>query len=233
MLQFESARDPGLTLELAQRTSQGVLEELERLYPNPRDVVLQNRQTLVQFARDNDTDRRPPGDWEIMIPFRLGDGTVDDGLRVHVAPKPLLASSGKPANDYVLGIELLDYDDFIKRPPRVSTGCSIGRGLGFFVNDTYENERVGGSSGALLRYNMNLTTNPPPYLGAPIQFSGEVDDDERFTLFMRPTYAKDRLIDFIKHLVLASRPLEILREAYADWEAPKWRAYNHGDDMNM
>jgi hypothetical protein len=228
MLQFESARDPDLTLESAQRSSQGVLEELERLYPNPRDVVLHNRQTLVQFARDN--DRRPPGDWEIMIPYRHKDGTTDDGLRVHVAPKPLLASSGRPTDEYVLGMELHDFDDFFRRPQRpdaplrADAPISVGRGLYVCANennhdDYYEVGRFSASSESFLRYNTTLRTGPPPDCGVPISLRGDFDGED-LTLFMLPAYAEKRLKDFIRHLVFASRPLECLRATGVDWDPP-------------
>jgi hypothetical protein len=199
---------PPLTLGLAQRTSQHVLAELESQYHH-------NGQALVQFARNNH-HTRPSGEWRIIIPFRLNDGTIDEGLRVHVAPRPLLlldsSDSERPADSYVLGIELLDFYDVLNlkpphHPQRLSTRGPWERGLSVHIHHAASKlKRVGES--CFLRYNATVFARASPdYLG-PIKFCGDFDG-ERLTLFMTPPDAQDRLKDFIDHLVAVLRPLPL------------------------
>ena len=86
-----------LTLQQAQHASQRVLAQLKTRFlddshgqPKPDDG-----RALIRLAHDNEA--RPPGNWEIMIPYRLNDGSLDEGLRVHVAPVELFTVSGAPA----------------------------------------------------------------------------------------------------------------------------------------
>ena len=155
----------------------------------------------------HDNNMRPPGNWEIMIPYRLDDGSLDEGLRVHVAPVELFTNSGAPARSYVLGIELLDYDDVLSqnRKDRFHTVGNRHRRLSLYLSSGYRSERVGT---ALLFYNATLYASAPPHEEAPLVFRADVKGDQ-ITLFMEPVDAVRNLKAFIEHLVTVSRPLAL------------------------
>ena len=159
---MSNVHDSEPTLAQAQHASHYVLAQLKTRFlddhrgqPKPDDG-----RALSRLAHDN--NMRPPGNWEIMIPYRLDDGSLDEGLRVHVAPVELFTNSGAPAGSYVLGIELLDYDDVLSqnRKDRFHTVGNRHRRLSLYLSSGYRSERVGT---ALLFYNATLYASAPPH----------------------------------------------------------------------
>jgi hypothetical protein len=204
---MSNVHDSEPTLAQAQHASQRVLAQLKTRFlddhrgqPKPDDG-----RALIRLAHDNDA--RPPGDWEIMIPYRLNDGSLDEGLRVHVAPVELFTFRGAPAGSYVLGIELLDYDDVLSqnRKDKFHTVGNKYRGLSLYLSPGYKSERVGT---ALLFCNATLYASAPPIGEATLVFRADVKGD-RITLFMEPVDAVANLEGFIEHLVAVSRPLAL------------------------